>query len=106
MKRWMVAAVTAAFVATGFAQQKPPSPLGEGRGEGQVKKAAAKKPAPRKPAPKKPAAKPAPPAPAAKPNVTVLKSGQRSPITLRDKDGNVIPTSPDAYDVSSAVGKK
>jgi hypothetical protein len=77
----------------------------------------ATKPAPKKPAPKKPGAIKAPvkqqpiktpakaPATSANPNVTVLKSGQRTPI-LRDKDGNVIPTSPDAYDVSSATGKK
>jgi hypothetical protein len=58
---------------------------------------------------KPPASKAAPaksPPTSANPNVTVLKSGQRSPVTLRDKDGNVIPTSPDAYDVSSATGKK
>jgi hypothetical protein len=78
---------------------------------------AAKKPAAKKPATKKSGAikapvKPQPiktpakaPANSANPNVTVLKSGQRTP-TLRDKDGNVIPTSPDAYDVSSATGKK
>jgi hypothetical protein len=77
----------------------------------------AKKPAAKKAAAKKSAAAKAPikaqpmktpakaPAAAASPNVTVLKSGQRTPI-LRDKDGNVIPTSPDAYDVSSATGKK
>jgi hypothetical protein len=39
------------------------------------------------------------------PNVTVFRNGERPPI-LRDKDGNVIPTSPDAFDVSSATGKK
>ena len=96
-------------------EQKSPSPLGEGRGEGEVK-APAKKPAPKKPAPpkkpaspKKPVAKPAskkPAPPAAPPNVTVYKSSQNMPPTLRDKDGNLIPTNPDAYDVSSAVGKK
>jgi hypothetical protein len=70
--------------------------------------------APKKPPAKKSGAikapvKPEPvkaPAASANPNITVLKSGQRSPVTLRDKDGNVIPTSPDAYDVSSAMGKK
>jgi hypothetical protein len=58
----------------------------------------------KKAAPKKAAAKPA--QPPANPNVTVLKSSQKTPLTLRDKDGNVIPTHPDAYDVSSATGKK
>ena len=95
-------------------QQKSPSPLGGGRKEGEVKKAPAKKPAPKKPTPKKPAppkkpvANPAPkkPAPPAAPNVTVYKSSQNMPPTLRDKDGNLIPTNPDAYDVSSATGKK
>ncbi|MGZ5661494.1 MAG: hypothetical protein ACXWG6_09020, partial [Usitatibacter sp.] len=63
-----------------------------------------KKPA----APKKPAAAaaPKPPAPSGPPNVTVYRSSQKMPPTLRDKEGNLIPTSPDAYDVSSAVGKK
>ena len=44
-------------------------------------------------------------APASPSNPTVLKSSQKTP-TLRDKDGNVIPTNPEAYDVSSATGKK
>ncbi len=95
--------------ASALGEQKSPSPLGEGRGEGEVKKAPAKKPAPKKPAaPKKPVAKPAPakPAPPAAPNVTVYKSSQHVPPTLRDKEGNLIPTDPNAYDVSSATGKK
>jgi hypothetical protein len=70
--------------------------------------------APKKPPAKKSGAikapvKPEPikaPAAPANPNITVLRSGQRSPVTLRDKEGNIIPTSPDAYDVSSATGKK
>ena len=41
----------------------------------------------------------------ANPDFTVYKAGQ-SPPNLRGKDGNVIPTNPDAYDVSSGTGKK
>jgi glucose/arabinose dehydrogenase len=73
------------------------------------KKAEPKKADPKKEAPKKVAAKPAdkkaavPPLPQ---NITVLKNSKTTPLTLRDKDGNIIPTNPDAYDVSSATGKK
>ena len=49
-------------------------------------------------APKKPSA----PAATGNPNVKVYKAGDPGMPTLRDKDGKVIPTSPDAYDVSSA----
>ena len=72
------------------------------------KKAAAKKVEPKKteakkPAPaKKPAAPKKPPTP---PKTTVYKNDPNAPI-LRDKQGNVIPTDPNAYDVSSAVGPK
>ena len=58
------------------------------------KKVEAKKPAPKK----KEAAK-------AKPEVRVYTNSANPPI-LRDKGGNIIPTNPDAYDVSSAIGKK
>jgi outer membrane biosynthesis protein TonB len=74
-----------------------------------------KKPAPKKAEPKKPepAKKPQPPKkPAAAPapvsndpNVKVYKAGAKDVPKLRDKDGNVIPTNPDAYDVSSATKK-
>jgi len=49
---------------------------------------------------KKPAApkKPAPPAPPKKPSSV--------PPVLYDREGHAIPTSPDAYDVSSATKKK
>jgi hypothetical protein len=70
----------------------------------ETKKAETKKNEAKKTAPKKAAAKPA--QPSANPEVTVLKSSQATPLTLRDKDGNVIPTRPEAYDVSSATGKK
>ncbi len=87
------------------------------------KKAEPKKPAPKKPAPKKtepkktepkktetrkaePPKKAATPAPApTDPNVKVFKAGSKDAPILRDKQGNVIPTNPDAYDVSSATKK-
>ena len=62
-------------------------------------KVEAKKPAAKKPAPKK--ALP----PTLAPEVRVYKNSADAP-TLRDKSGNVIPTNPSAYDVSSATGKK
>ena len=64
----------------------------------EAKKTEVKKPAP----PKKPPASKAPPAPT---KTTVYKNDPNAPI-LRDKQGNVIPTDPNAYDVSSAVGPK
>ena len=45
------------------------------------------------------------PSAAGNPNVKVFKAGAPDAPKLRDKDGKVIPTSPDAYDVSSAVKK-
>jgi hypothetical protein len=67
------------------------------------KKAAPKKVEPKKTAaPKKPAA---PAKPAAPTKTTVYKNDPRAPV-LRDKQGNVIPIDPNAYDVSSAVGPK
>jgi hypothetical protein len=38
--------------------------------------------------------------------VTVQRFDPRTPILLHDANGNAIPTSPEAYDVSSATGKK
>ena len=67
-----------------------------------VKKPAAKKVVPKKtpPAKKETAQKAVAP-----PKVTVYKNDPKAPI-IRDKQGNVVPTNPEAYDVSSAVGKK
>ena len=60
-----------------------------------------------KPAPKAPAKAPpkAPPkdAPATRQAPKVYTTG---PTELRDKQGNVIPTNPDAYNVDSALPKK
>jgi hypothetical protein len=77
------------------------------------KKTEPKKPAPRKTEPKKtapkkaePPKKAATPAPVSTdPNVKVFKAGSKDAPILRDKQGNVIPTNPDAYDVSSATKK-
>jgi hypothetical protein len=71
--------------------------------------------APRKDEPKKPAPRKAPPAEAQKAEKTqppakaekakqVSKTYSTGPTVLRDKDGNVIPTNPDAYPVDSAQG--
>ena len=66
------------------------------------KAAAAKKADPAKAqAPKKAPA----PAASGNPNVRIYKAGDPGVPTLRDKDGKVIPTSPDAYDISSATKK-
>ena len=70
-----------------------------------VKKPAAKKVVPKKPAAaKKPAPKKAEPAKMA-PETRVYRNDPNAP-TLYDKQGSVIPTNPNAYDVSSAIGKK
>jgi hypothetical protein len=73
------------------------------------KKTPAKKPTAAKAAAKPDPAPPKTPAttPGISPNpdFTVYKAGQ-SPPNLQGKDGKVIPSNPDAYDVSSASGKK
>lgn len=103
MKIAHAVAVFACLAATGsFAQAAPDE------GKAATKPAAAKKAPPKKAAPaKKPVAAKAParkPAPGATgdPNVRIYKAGDPNVPTLRDKDGKAIPTSPDAYDVSSA----
>ena len=64
------------------------------------KPAVAKKPeAPKKP---EPAKAPAPP----KKPIEIKTMNTDKPLVLRDKDGNVIPTSPDAYNVDSALPPK
>jgi histone H1/5 len=79
-----------------------------------AKKVVAKKDEAKKPAAKKPPAKPAvakKPAPAktaAPPQkpVEIRTMNTDKPLVLRDKDGNIIPTSPDAYNVDSALPPK
>ena len=106
--RTCLAAVLALALCAGAAAQTPPAPP-------EPPKAPEKASAPAKPkqpaepkkadAKKKPAAKKAEPkkstAPAAAPKVYTT-----GPKELRDKDGNVIPTSPDAYNVDSAMPPK
>lgn len=73
----------------------------------EAKKPAAKKVDAKKAVAKKPRAKkatPSNPAPAATSQVTKIYT--TGPPTLRDKQGNVIPTSPEAYPVDSALPKK
>ena len=76
------------------------------------KKAEAKKPETKKAPPKKAEPKKAEPAKKTEPlkktndpNVKVYKANDPNAPKLRDKDGKEIPTSPDAYDVSSALKK-
>jgi outer membrane biosynthesis protein TonB len=70
------------------------------------KKAEPKKTPPKKAPPKKADAKKAPSKPeAVAPGMTRYSNSKDAPV-LRDSQGNVIPTSPDAYDVSSATGGK
>lgn len=71
----------------------------------ETKKIEARKVEAKRPAPKKKEAVQKTPAPPSAPKVTVYKNSPNPPV-LRDKDGNIIPTNPDAYDVSSAMGKK
>jgi len=76
----------------------------------EPKKTETKKTEPKKAEPKKTDAKKAAPKKAdlprtAAPEVRVYKNSADAPV-LRDKSGNVIPTDPNAYDISSATGKK
>ncbi len=100
---WMSLALAAALSLGAAAQAVP-----------EADKAAAKKPGPKAapakaPAKKKPAAKSAKPArrpgKEVAPGVTRYDNAKDAPV-IRDAHGNVIPTSPEAYDVSSATGKK
>ena len=78
----------------------------------EANKTEPKKAAPKKAQPKKTEAKKAEPVKKAEPlkktndpNVKVYKANDPNAPKLRDKDGKEIPTSPDAYDVSSALKK-
>ena len=75
--------------------------------EEPAKKPVAKKVEPRKGDPKKtaPPKKVVAKKPAEPKKVTVYKNDPNAPV-IRDTQGNAIPTNPEAYDVSSAVGKK
>jgi len=92
--RAAVAALLAAFVAVPLQAQVTSTPPADAANA----PAPAKKPAPKKDAKKAPVKKDAKKAPPAKPVAPPPKS-----LELRDEKGNVIPISPDAYDVSSAT---
>ena len=112
MNRILLAALLAVFALRVSAQAPidapKPAPQAEKKEE---KKKPAKKPA-KKPPPKKAAAKKADDK-AATPIKTVPGTEQRlgpgtystGPTVLRDKDGNIIPTDPNAYNVDSAKKK-
>jgi hypothetical protein len=128
MKRWIGLAFALAS-AVAMAQGTAADDKKAAEKKAAEKKAADAKAAPRKPeeapkkaaaAPKKatepakkpaatPAKKPADPpkggAPTANPNVKVYKANDPNAPKVRDKDGKVIPTNPDAYDISSALKK-
>jgi hypothetical protein len=116
MNRFRItAAVLAALVASAstmaLAQATPADPAAPAA-ESKTPAAESKKPASAKKAPpKKTATKPAKKdtAPTAAPAKAAPKQPSKTystgPTTLRDKDGNVIPTSPEAYNVDSARKK-
>ena len=115
MKRWiglafaLASAVAMAQVTTPTAEEKKAAEKKAAEKKAAEKKAAEKKAPPKKSTPpaKAPARKPAdPPKATANPNVKVYKANDPNAPKVKDKDGNVIPTNPDAYDISSAVKKK
>lgn len=97
-------ALAACLAVTGAFAQAVPDEAKAATKPAAAKKAPAKKPAPpaKKPVAAKAPAKKAAPATSADPNVRIYKAGDPNAPKLHDKDGKVIPTSPDAYDVSSA----
>ena len=94
--------LTAAFMSLSLAAAAQTAPTEEPATKPATKKVEPKKttPPPKKVATKKatPPAKPAAP-------TKVYVNDPKAP-TLLDKSGNPIPTNPNAYDVSSATGKK
>ena len=96
---------------TPIAPAKPANANAPAKDASDQKKAAAKKPAPKKAEPRKAEPKKTPPKntppkktePDAK-KPTVVHSTKT--MELRDEKGNVIPTNPEAYDVSSALPAK
>ena len=108
MKRMPLAALLTCFACAAFAQAPADAPKPAATPDKKEEKKAVKKKLEKKPT------KPAPPKSPPKPVKAVPGTEQKlgpgtystGPTTLRDKDGNIIPTSPDAYDVSSATKKK
>lgn len=119
MKRWigvafaLASAVAMAQGTTPSTEEKKAAEKKAAEKKAAEKKAPEKKADPKaatKKAPAAPAKKPAEPpkggAPTANPNVKVYKANDPNAPKVKDKDGNVIPTNPDAYDISSATKKK
>jgi len=101
--RAAVAALLAAFVAVPLQAQVTSTPPADAANA----PAPAKKPAPKKDAKKAPVKKDAKKAPVKKDDKKAPPAKPVAPppksLELRDEKGNVIPISPDAYDVSSAT---
>jgi hypothetical protein len=109
MKAFLVIAafMLAALDVRAQAPSSEAAPKKNPKAESKARPSAAAKPAPKAAA--KPAAKPAaktasPSKVQATKNVTVYTN--TPPPAIKDKDGRVIPATPDAYDVSSALPKK
>lgn len=85
-------ATTSAPAQVALDESKPPPKSAQPAKPADAKKA---------PAPKKASA----PVATGNPNVKIYKVGDPGAPKLRDRDGKVIPTSPDAYDISSATKK-
>ena len=90
----------AAQAVTDDSATKPAAKKAESK-KAEPKKVEAKKPTP----PKKPVAPKRAQPPTKVPETRVYRNDPNAPV-LYDKQGNAIPTNPNAYDVSSAVGKK
>ena len=110
MKAMHVVAMALALAWTGA--QAADEPVKADPKKAEAKKTEPKKAAPKKAEPKKteakksePPKKAEPPKKTNDPNVKVYKANDPNAPKLRDKDGKVIPTSPDAYDISSALKK-
>ena len=108
--RLPIVALSALFACasiTAAAQVTPPDPPSAATKaepkKDEKKKPAAKKTAP-KPVAKKPDATKAAAAPKKPPEVRLMNTNK--PLVLKDKEGKVIPTSPYAYNVDSALPKK
>jgi hypothetical protein len=100
----IVGAVLASATFAVAAQTPPAEPPKK-----DEKKAVAKKPPPKAPVAKKAEAKKTDakkPAAAPKKPVEIKTMNTDKPLVLRDKEGNVIPTTPDAYNVDSALPRK
>jgi hypothetical protein len=93
------------FEAPAQAPSPAPSAIEPAKAAPKAPKKAPAKPDPAK-APAKDAAKSAPKAAAKAPAKAPPKVYRTGPSELRDKDGKVIPTNPDAYNVDSALPKK